>query len=79
MAEGITPSCGKLMSLDSDSKQWLQGTFGTRVLFDESMSRHTSLRVGGPADAYVAPDSTETLLGLIDWSRQKGNPIHGDR
>ena len=74
MAEGITPSCGKLMSLDSDSKQWLQGTFGTRVLFDESMSRHTSLRVGGPADAYVAPDSTETLLGLIDWSRQKGIP-----
>jgi UDP-N-acetylmuramate dehydrogenase len=62
------------MLLDSDSKQWLQKTFGNRILFDESMSRHTSLRVGGPADAYVAPENMETLLALIDWSRKKRIP-----
>jgi UDP-N-acetylmuramate dehydrogenase len=62
------------MSFDSESKQWLQGTFGNRVLFNESMSRHTSLRVGGPADAYVAPENMETLLALINWSREKGIP-----
>lgn len=32
-----------------------------KVLFDEPMSRHTSMRVGGPADALVFPGSIEEL------------------
>jgi UDP-N-acetylmuramate dehydrogenase len=32
-----------------------------KVLFDEPMSRHTSMRVGGPADALVFPGSLEEL------------------
>ncbi|MGW8322554.1 MAG: UDP-N-acetylmuramate dehydrogenase [Thermodesulfobacteriota bacterium] len=42
---------------------------GLEVRFDESMSRHTTLSIGGPADIYVLPDteaSFEDLLGLAD-------------
>lgn len=66
--------------LDSDSKKWLAGLFGDGVKFDEPMSRHTSLRVGGPAEAYVAIKRPEDLVKLINWSREKGLPclVFGD-
>jgi UDP-N-acetylmuramate dehydrogenase len=35
------------------------------VLRDEAMSRHTSLRVGGPADLFVTPSDTEDLRKLL--------------
>jgi UDP-N-acetylmuramate dehydrogenase len=31
----------------------LEQTFGERVRFDEALSRHTSFRIGGPADVWV--------------------------
>ena len=31
------------------------------VRFDEPMSRHTTLRIGGPVDAWVAPASVDAL------------------
>ncbi|MBL7178715.1 MAG: UDP-N-acetylmuramate dehydrogenase [Pseudomonadota bacterium] len=68
------------MALDSESKKWLTGRFGAGVKFDEPMSRHTSLRVGGPAEAYVAPPNMDGLQSLINWAWQKGLPylIVGD-
>ncbi len=38
------------------------------------MSKHTSLRVGGAADAFVIPEKPEELVDLIRWSRQKDIP-----
>ncbi len=35
------------------------------VLRNEPMARHTSLRVGGPADWFVAPTDTKDLQGLL--------------
>ncbi len=68
------------MSLDNDSKKWLTNLFGNNVKFDESMARHTSLQVGGPADAYVTPESVENLVKLVKWVRQRELPylIIGD-
>ena len=60
--------------LDSDSKIWLESRFKKNVRFDESMSRHTSLCVGGAADAFVMPEKPEELVDLIRWSRQKDIP-----
>jgi UDP-N-acetylmuramate dehydrogenase len=45
----------------------LERTLGDRVQFDIPLSRHTSLRVGGPAGAIAAPadrDELAQLLGL---------------
>ena len=36
-----------------------------KVLVDEPMSRHTSMRVGGPVDALVFPGSLEELSGVF--------------
>ena len=46
---------------------------GSEVRFDEPMARHTTLRVGGPVDAWVAPASTHAvsrvraLCALHNW------------
>ncbi len=68
------------MALDHDSIKWLASHFGGNVKFNEPMSRHTSLRVGGPAEAFVIPENIEALKGLIKWSWQKKIPylIVGD-
>jgi UDP-N-acetylmuramate dehydrogenase len=68
------------MALDNDSIKWLASHFGGNVKFDEPMSRHTSLRVGGPAEAFVIPENIEDLKGLIKWSWQHKLPylIVGD-
>ena len=57
--------------LNPDSKKWLAKLFGKNVKFNEPMSRHTSLRVGGPAWAFVTPESFEKLSELIRWSKKK--------
>jgi len=62
------------MALDSDSIKWLKSRFGSNVKFDEPMSKHTSLRVGGPADAFVAPENVEALKALVSWSWHKKTP-----
>ncbi len=37
------------------------------VLLDEPMSRHTSFRVGGPAEVFINVSSSEELLGLVSY------------
>jgi UDP-N-acetylmuramate dehydrogenase len=62
------------MPLDTESRKWLTRMLGKNVKFDEPMSRHTYIRVGGRADVYAAPDTGEKLITLVRWSRQKGIP-----
>lgn len=53
------------MLLDADARRWLADvTFG-RVRYDEPMSRHTSFCVGGPAEAFVAPETSYELSALV--------------
>ena len=39
-----------------------------QVLFDEPMSRHTSFRIGGPADYWVEPEDLEDLKRILKLS-----------
>lgn len=52
----------------------LEGVKGA-IRFREPMSRHTSFRVGGPADAYVEPDDVEALRTLLAQARRAKVPI----
>ena len=63
------------MALNRESKEWLKNVFRGNVKFDEPMSRHTSLHVGGPAEAFVIPENIETFEALITWSREKKLPF----
>jgi len=53
------------MAIPHNLKTWLESTFGERVRFDEPMSRHTSFRIGGPADALVFPETKTDLAILV--------------
>ncbi|MDH4229882.1 MAG: UDP-N-acetylmuramate dehydrogenase [Nitrospirota bacterium] len=41
----------------------------------EPMARHTSLRIGGPADYLVTPRSVRTVPGLLACARALGTPV----
>lgn len=44
------------------------------VALDEPMSKHTSFRIGGPADLFVTPDDTDELRDVIAACRAAGVP-----
>lgn len=48
-----------------DVRHALELSLGERVEFDVPLSRHTSLRIGGPADAMATPADREELSGLL--------------
>jgi UDP-N-acetylmuramate dehydrogenase len=50
----------------------MKATFGVRA---EPMSRHTSLRVGGPADVFVRVTSEDDLRGAVQVARQHEVPL----
>ncbi len=57
--------------LTSDHTHWLRTHFKESVRFHEPMWRHTSFRVGGPADAWVTPSDMDSLQKLVQWCRRK--------
>ena len=50
------------------------GVFG-HVAIDEPLARHTSFRIGGPADYLVTPSSTRTVPGLLSSARSLELPV----
>lgn len=44
------------------------------LLRDEPMGRHTSLRVGGPADLYAVPEDADDLAALLERLREERIP-----
>jgi len=45
------------------------------LLYDEPMSRHTSWRVGGPADLYFQPADLQDLVDFLKMHRDEGWPV----
>ncbi len=46
------------------------------VLTDESMNKHTTFRVGGPADFYVVPKDRDMLKNILAFCKDKGVEYH---
>lgn len=46
-----------------------------RLVRDEPMSRHTYLRLGGPAAYFGTPETLEDLDRVVDWARGAGLPV----
>ena len=65
MAAEITP----------DVRALLADRFGARARFDEPMSRHTSFRIGGPADVWIAVDDAAELSDAFTLAREHGLPL----
>ncbi len=47
---------------------------GPGIRFDEPMAKHTSFRIGGPADALAEPADEMQLKELVQWARLQNIP-----
>jgi UDP-N-acetylmuramate dehydrogenase len=56
-------------------RAWLHDHFGQRVRFAEPLSRHTSFRIGGPADAWIEVSSAADIVAVQRAARDAGVPI----
>jgi len=61
--------------IGSELRTALVGRFAARVRFGEPLSRHTSFRIGGPADVWVEVDTAEELAALFGLARAAGEPV----
>jgi len=59
---------------DADRAALLE-LLGEDVRFDEPMRRHTTLKIGGPADAYVSPSSVGAVGELIQLCSARTIPV----
>jgi len=50
----------------------LRAVLGARVRVDEPLARHTSMRVGGPADVLAMPESAAQLAEVLAGARAAG-------
>lgn len=50
-------------------------TFGEAVAFNERLSGHTLYRIGGPADLFLAADSTAVLQRAVAFAREPDLPL----
>ncbi len=62
------------MTLTTLQIKRLTKAHGRRVKFNEPMQRHTSLRVGGEAEAFVAPADVRELMQLLAFCRDNALP-----
>lgn len=65
-----TPISKEGILIDAGLRAELRRLLGRRVRFDEAMARHSSLRVGGPADALARPQSRTELSRLFALCRK---------
>lgn len=60
--------------LDESAIRWLKALLGPAVTFDEPMARHTTFKIGGPADALAQPQNESQLRQLVQWAGQNSIP-----
>lgn len=66
-----------MLTLTSQNwRQELQRRWGDRLKIDEPMSRHTSFRIGGPAQALLVVDTTDDLCEAVLWARRARVPYY---
>ena len=46
-----------------------------KILFNEPMSKHTTFKVGGPAECYIKIDNIQDLRQILKLSKQKNIPV----
>jgi UDP-N-acetylmuramate dehydrogenase len=60
--------------LEEDIRSQIAGSIRGEVLYNEPLSRHTSLKVGGPADLFVIPADLADLRALMAVLAANGIP-----
>ena len=50
-------------------------SLATDICHDEPLAKHTTLRVGGPADVYVEPASEADLAAVVKFCHERSLPF----
>lgn len=66
----------KKVDVPQEVKDQLQLRFDGEVLFDEPMSRHTYIKVGGPAEVFLRPKNKEALLFAVQLAIENNIPYY---
>lgn len=53
------------MRMDNCKLDFIKG----QIKFDEPMRRHTTFKIGGPADVWIAPQDIEDLLNILRYAK----------
>ncbi|MEZ4398800.1 MAG: UDP-N-acetylmuramate dehydrogenase [Kofleriaceae bacterium] len=61
--------------LAADARRALAALVPDGVAFDEPLRRHTTARIGGPADAWVRPASLAEVAAVIQWCQAGPVPL----
>ncbi|MFH1075843.1 MAG: UDP-N-acetylmuramate dehydrogenase [Pseudomonadota bacterium] len=61
--------------VSTDDRAFLVKKYAAAVAFDEPMSRHTTMRVGGPADVLFYPKDTVMFTNILVWAKDRGLPV----
>lgn len=77
MPTGTSESSAELAIRVIDAYEDLQGALPLEALLrrSEPLARRTTLRVGGPADIFVEPDSEHALRTVLEICSQTGVPL----
>ncbi|MDH7485466.1 MAG: UDP-N-acetylmuramate dehydrogenase [Anaerolineae bacterium] len=54
--------------------QTLPASLRERLRRDEPLWRHTTFRIGGPADLFLAVENEEELIAAVRWAREQSLP-----
>lgn len=46
-----------------------------RIKYNEPMSKHTTMRVGGPVDIMVLPNTVEEIVAVIKYAKENNIPV----
>lgn len=67
------------VQVSDDVKADLERYFQGEVLFNEPLSKHTYIKVGGPADVFLKPANKESLIYALRLAQKNGLPctFHG--
>ncbi len=77
----ITLGAGDISQVASEISDYLRqrslfSGFRGRVLINESLSRHTSLKIGGPVEAWVEPADEADLKRLLEIAKENNKKIY---
>lgn len=63
-------------TIGADVAEMLRAVFGERLRCNEPLHRHTSFRIGGPADLWVEASTAEEIHAAQQIAAQSGQPLY---
>lgn len=61
--------------MDKTYNELLKVLSEKQVYLNEPMSKHTSFKIGGPADIFVKPKNTDELKFIINLAKESNVPL----